>query len=159
MKSRKSLLATYIKIIIVILLIAAGIYAVYRLAHKSYNEAEFETIKTDMLSIQVQTETVAQKVEIKEKGAKYIGTKIDDKLEDEKVQNLMNNNIIDVESKKSNLYCLDNSNLEELGLSNIKVDSFYIVDYKQNEVIYVDGIQNSNGETVYKLSDMNKKEE
>ena len=159
MKSRKSLLATYIKIIIVILLIAAGIYAVYRLAHKSYNEAEFETIKTDMLSIQVQTETVAQKVEIKEKGAKYIGTKIDDKLEDEKVQNLINNNIIDVVSKKSNLYCLDNSNLEELGLSNIKVDSFYIVDYKQNEVIYVDGIQNSNGETVYKLSDMNKKEE
>lgn len=159
MKSRKSLLATYIKIIIVILLIAAGIYAIYRLAHKSYNEAEFETIKTDMLSIQVQTETVAQKVEIKEKGAKYIGTKIDDKLEDEKVQNLINNNIIDVESKKSNLYCLDNSNLEELGLSNIKVDSFYIVDYKQNEVIYVDGLQNSNGETVYKLSDMNKKEE
>ena len=159
MKSRKSLLATYIKIIIVILLIAAGIYAIYRLAHKSYNEAEFETIKTDMLSIQVQTETVAQKVEIEEKGAKYIGTKIDDKLEDEKVQNLINNNIIDVESKKSNLYCLDNSNLEELGLSNIKVDSFYIVDYKQNEVIYVDGIQNSNGETVYKLSDMNKKEE
>lgn len=159
MKSRKSLLATYIKIIIVILLIAAGIYAVYRLAHKSYNEAEFETIKTDMLSIQVQTETVAQKVEIEEKGAKYIGTKIDDKLEDEKVQNLINNNIIDVESKKSNLYCLDNSNLEELGLSNIKVDSFYIVDYKQNEVIYVDGIQNSNGETVYKLSDMNEKEE
>lgn len=159
MKSRKSLLATYIKIIIVILLIAAGIFAVYRLAHKSYNEAEFETIKTDMLSIQVQTETVAQKVEIKEKGAKYIGTKIDDKLEDEKVQNLINNNVIDVESKKSNLYCLDNSNLEELGLSNIKVDSFYIVDYKQNEVIYVDGIQNSNGETVYKLSDMNKKEE
>ena len=159
MKSRKRLLATYIKIIIVILLIAAGIYAVYRLAHKSYNEAEFETIKTDMLSIQVQTETVAQKVEIEEKGAKYIGTKIDDKLEDEKVQNLINNNIIDVESKKSNLYCLDNSNLEELGLSNIKVDSFYIVDYKQNEVIYVDGIQNSNGETVYKLSDMNKKEE
>lgn len=159
MKSRKSLLATYIKIIIVILLIAAGIYAVYRLAHKSYNEAEFETIKTDMLSIQVQTETVAQKVEIEEKGAKYIGTKIDDKLEDEKVQNLINNNIINVESKKSNLYCLDNSNLEKLGLSNIKVDSFYIVDYKQNEVIYVDGIQNSNGETVYKLSDMNKKEE
>ena len=159
MKSRKSLLATYIKIIIVILLIAAGIYAVYRLAHKSYNEAEFETIKTDMLYIQVQTETVAQKVEIEEKGAKYIGTKIDDKLEDEKVQNLINNNIINVESKKSNLYCLDNSNLEELGLSNIKVDSFYIVDYKQNEVIYVDGIQNSNGETVYKLSDMNKKEE
>lgn len=159
MKSRKSLLATYIKIIIVILLIAAGIYAVYRLVNKSYNEAEFETIKTDMLSIQVQTETVAQKVEIEEKGAKYIGTKIDDKLEDEKVQNLINNNIIDVESKKSNLYCLDNSNLEELGLSNIKVDSFYIVDYKQNEVIYVDGIQNSNGETVYKLSDMNKKEE
>lgn len=159
MKSRKSLLATYIKIIIVILLIAAGIYAVYRLVNKSYNEAEFETIKTDMLSIQVQTETVAQKVEIEEKGAKYIGTKIDDKLEDEKVQNLINNNIIDVESKKSNLYCLDNSNLEELGLSNIKVDSFYIVDYKQNEVIYVDGIQNSNGETVYKLSDMNEKEE
>lgn len=151
---RKSLLATYIKILIVIIIIAGIIYLAFKAINNSYNKETFETIKTNLLLIQGKTEVIAQQVEIKTEDAEYIGTKIEEKENDEKIQNLINNNVINLESDDSNYYCLDESNLEELGLSNISTDSYYIVDYKQNDVIYVDGIENESGNIVYKLSDM-----
>ncbi len=154
MKTRKGLLAAYIKIIILILIIAAAIYGIYKVASNSYNKEEFETVKTNLLLIQGKAEIIAQKVEIKEEGAEYIGTPTKDKEQDEKVQNLVNNNVIELESEDSNLYCLDNENLKELGLEEIKTDDYYIVDYKKNDVIYVDGIQDESGKVLYKLSEM-----
>ena len=153
MKGRKSLLATYIKIILVLVIIGIAVYGIYRVVNSKYNEEEFETVKTNMLLIQGKTEVIANKVDIKEKGTEYVGTKIDEKENDSKIQNLINNNIIDIDSKDNNYYCIDNSNLEELEL-NIKIDDYYIVDYKQNDVIFVDGIKDKNGNVVYKLSDM-----
>ena len=154
MKTRKGLLKAYLKIIILILLIIAAIYGIYKVASNSYSKEEFETIKTDLLLIQAQTEVIAQKVEIKEKDAKYIGTQVKEKSEDEKIQNLINNKVIDLESKDSNLYCLNNEDLKQLGLEDIQTKDYYIVDYKKNDVIYVDGIQNQDGNIVYKLSEM-----
>lgn len=153
MKNRKSLLATYIKIILVIAVIAVAIYGILKIASDEYNKEEFSTIKTNMLLIQGKTEIIAQKVDIKEKGAKYIGTEIEEKQNDAEIQNLINNNVIDINSEKSNYYCLDNNNLKELEL-DINIDDYYIVDYKNNDVIYVDGIQDQNGNMIYKLSDM-----
>ena len=154
MKTRKGLLAAYTRITILILIIASSIYGIYKVVSNSYNREEFETIKTDLLLIQGKTEIITQKVEIKEKGSKYIGTQVKEKINDEKIQNLLNNKVIDLESKDSNFYCLDNNNLKELGLENIQVDDYFIVDYKKNDVIYVDGIQNNSGNIVYKLSEM-----
>lgn len=154
MKTRKGLLKAYLKIIILILIIIAAIYGIYKVASNSYSKEEFETIKTDLLLIQAQTEVIAQKVEIKEKDAKYIGTQVKEKSEDEKIQNLINNKVIDLESKDSNLYCLNNEDLKQLGLEDIQTKDYYIVDYKKNDVIYVDGIQNQDGNIVYKLSEM-----
>lgn len=154
MKTRKNLILTYIKIILVILIIIAGIYFGIKVLSKGYNNEEYETVKTNMLLIQGKTEIIAQKVEIKEEGAEYIGTEIKKKQDDAKIQNLINNNVINLESEDNNYYCIDNANLEELGLDEIKADDYYIVDYKQNDVIYVDGIQDEAGNMVYKLSDM-----
>lgn len=151
---RKSLLATYIKIFIVILIIGALMYGAVQIFNKGYDKQKFETIKTDMLAIQAQTEVIGQKVEIKEKGAKYVGTPIKEKQNEEIIKKLTEEKVIELNSKKSTYYCLDNSNLEELGLNNIKIDDFYIVDYKKNDVIYVDGIENNEGKIVYKLSEM-----
>lgn len=153
MKNRKSLLATYIKIILVIAIIIVATYGIVKIVDNEYNKEEYETIKTNMLLIQGKTEIIAQKVDIKEKDAEYIGTEIKEKENDTKIQNLINNNIIDINSKDSNYYCLDNNNLKELEL-DINVNDYYIVDYKKNDVIYVDGIQDENGNIVYKLSDM-----
>ena len=106
-----------------------------------------------MLLIQGQTEVLSQKVEIEDDDAEYIGTKLKDKEIDENIQNLIDKKIVDLDSDDSNYYCLDNSNLEKLGL-NIKTDNYFIVDYKKNDVIYIEGVENSEGNTVYKLSDM-----
>lgn len=154
MKTRKNLVVTYIKIVLVIAIIAVGLYWGIKALNKGYNNEEYETVKTNMLLIQGKTEVIAQKVEIEEEGAEYIGTKIQDKQDDAKIQNLVNNNVINLKSEDNNYYCIDNSNLEELGLSEINIDDYYIVDYKQNDVIYVDGIKDEAGNTVYKLSDM-----
>lgn len=153
MKSRKSLLATYIKIILVMAIIGVIIYGIVKVVSHKYNEEEFETVKTNMLLIQGKTEVIAQKVDIKEKGAKYIGIKIKERENDEKIQELVSDKVIDIDSKKSTYYCLDNSALEELGLS-LTIQDYYIVDYKKNDVIYVDGIADKNGNIVYKLSEM-----
>ena len=154
MKARKSLAATYVKIIIVIVIIAVAGYFAYRFLNKSYNEEEFETIKTDMLLIQGKTEIVGQKVGIKEKGAEYIGTKIEEKKEEPVIQNLIQKEIIDIDSKDSTYYCLDNDDLKELELDKVTTNNYFIVDYKKNDVIYVDGIENKDGNTIYKLSEM-----
>lgn len=153
MKKKKSLVVTYIKIFIVIAIIAVGIYFAIKFFNKEYNSEEYETIKTDMLLIQGQTEVLSRKVEIEDDDAEYIGTKLKEKEVDDNIQNLIDKKIIDLDSDDSNYYCLDNSNLVELGL-NIKTDNYFIVDYKQNDVIYIDGIEDSEGNIVYKLSDM-----
>ena len=153
MKKQKSLVVTYIKIFIVIAIIAVGIYIAIKFFNKEYSSEEYETIKTDMLLIQGQTEVLSQKVEIEDDDAEYIGTKLKDKEIDENIQNLIDKKIVDLDSDDSNYYCLDNSNLEELGL-NIKTDNYFIIDYKKNDVIYIEGVENSEGNTVYKLSDM-----
>lgn len=141
MKHRKSVLATYIKIILVILIIVAAIYFAYKFFNNEYDQTAFETVKTDMLLIQGQTEVIAQKVEIEEEGAEYIGTKISEKQDDAKIQSLIQNGVIDIESKEHNYYCLDKEDLEQLGLSDIKVDDYYIVDYKKNDIISLDGVR------------------
>ncbi len=154
MKKQKSLVVTYIKIFIVIAIIVVGIIVALKFLNKEYNSQEYETIKTDMLLIQGQTEVLAQKVAIEDDDAEYIGTKLEDKEIDETIQNLIDKEIVDLDSEDSNYYCLDNSNLEELGLEDVRTDNFFIVDYKQNDIIYIDGIEDSEGNIVYKLSDM-----
>ncbi len=151
---KKSVLFTYIKIIIVIGIIIAGVYFGLRIFNKEYDKETFETVKTNMLLIQAKTELIAQKKKIEEDDVKYIGTKISKKKDDPKIKNLIDNKIIDIESKKSNYYCIDNNNLDELGLNDIRIDDYFIVDYKKNDVIYVDGIENKEGKIIYKLSDM-----
>lgn len=151
---KKSVLFTYIKIIIVIGIIVGAVYFGVKYFYKEYDKEAFETVKTDMLLIQAKTELIAQKVEIDEDDAEYIGTKVSEKKDDPKIKNLIDNKVIDIKSKKSNYYCIDNTNLDELGLNDVRTDDYYIVDYKKNDVIYVDGIENSKGEIIYKLSDM-----
>ena len=151
---RKSVIFTYIKIFLVIAIIGVIIFFGIKFFSGEYDKEEFETVKTNMLLIQAKTELIAQKVDIEEKGAKYIGTKISDKKEDERIKKLIDNKVIDIDSDKSNYYCIDNNNLNELGLNDVKIEDYYIIDYKKNDVIYIYGIKDSKGNIVYKLSEM-----
>ena len=47
-----------------------------------------------------------------------------------------------------------------MGLNNINMDDgYYIVEYMSNEIIYSAGIENEEGNTVYKLSEIKEKTE
>ena len=154
MKTRKSLVATYAKIILVILIIVAVIYGVGRVLNREYNNEEYKTVKTNLLLIQGKTKVISEQLAIEEERVTYISTEIKEKQNDAKIQNLINNNIINIESENNIYYCIDNNNLEELGLGDIQVEDYFIVDYKQNDVIFVNGIEDKEGNLVYKLSDM-----
>ena len=58
---KKSVLFTYIKIIIVIGIIVGAVYFGVKYLYKEYDKEAFETVKTNMLLIQAKTELVAQK--------------------------------------------------------------------------------------------------
>ena len=154
MKKRKSLFATYIKIIIVILMLIAVIYIAYHFLNKGYDQTTFETVKTDMLLIQGQTEVIAQKVEIKE-SKEFIGTKIGEDIENDKIKKLIQKGIIDIKSKEHNYYLLNKNDLIKLGLGELKSNDYYIVDYKKNDVVSVEEIYKQDGSVVFKLSEMN----
>ena len=152
---RKGYGRVYAGIIFIILVIGIIIYGVLKYAKKEVDSEQFETIKTDMLLIEAKTSIVAQKVKIKEKDAKYIGSKIEND-ENEDIKKLEEHGIIELK-KENNYYILDDNNLDELELSvrNQKQGN-YIVEYNSNEIIYTSGIKDKDGNILYKLSDIEK---
>ena len=152
---RKGYGRVYAGILFIILVIGIIIYGVLKYAKKEVDSEQFETIKTDMLLIEAKTSIVAQKVKIKEKDAKYIGSKIEND-ENEDIKKLEEHGIIELK-KENNYYILDDNNLYELELSvrNQKQGN-YIVEYNSNEIIYTSGIKDKDGNILYKLSDIEK---
>ena len=155
---RKGYFATYVKIILIVIVIIAIVLGVFYFLKDQYNTEQVKTVKTDMLLIEGKTKIVAQKVKIKEKNANYIGKKISDiSEENDDIKSLQENGIIDINAKNVNYYILDKSNLEELGLFTIKLeDGCYIVEYNTNDIIYSKGVKDKDGNIKYKLSEFTK---
>lgn len=148
---------TYAKTIFIILLIIAIAIGITNYLKNEYDIEQLETIKTDMLLIQSKIKIVAEKVKIKEKDATYIGIKINKETENEEIKILQEKGTIDLNSKDVNYYILEQSHLDELGLSNIMLEEgFYIVEYTSNEIVYSNGVEDNNGNRLYKLSEFLK---
>lgn len=154
---KRGYLKTYIKTLFIILLICAIAITVGYYVKDEYDVEKLETIKTNMLLIEAKTKIIAEKVKIEEEGAKYIGEEIKKDTQDEKILELQEKEIININSKKKKYYKLNKENLVELGLENIALDNeYYIVEYNINEIIYPNGVQDENGNILYKLSEFQK---
>ena len=151
---------TYIAMIFIIVLIALIVFAVIYFARMQISKENLETLKTNLLLIQGKVELVSQHVDMKEKDAKLTGTKLDDMKEDEVIKAFLEKQIIDSESKDSDFYVLKEQDLKDLELSNIQMESgmYYIVDYKTNDIITTKGYTATDGQTYYKLTDIEKLE-
>lgn len=148
---------TYAKILFFLIIIAAIICGIGYFFKSQYDDEQFETIKTDMLLIEAKTKVVAEKVKMKEKDASYVGRKIEEVKEEEDIKNLQERGIINLEEKSSVYYILEKGDLEELGLVTINLEnSYYIVEYNTNEIIYSKGIKDKDGNMIYKLSDLER---
>lgn len=151
---RRGYLKTYIKILLIIIVLIATVYGVVCLFKSGYDIEKFETIKTDMLLIEAKTKIIAEKVKIKEKDVVYIGKKIEEAKEDEDIKKLQEQGIINLEEKNT-YYILEKNHLEELGLTNMNIkEGRYIVEYSTNEIIYTKGIKDKEKNVLYKLSDI-----
>ena len=151
---------TYIAMIFIIVLIALIVFAVIYFARMQISKENLETLKTNLLLIQGKVELVSQHVDMKEKDAKLTGTKLADMKEDEVIKAFLEKQIIDSESKDSDFYVLKEQDLKDLELSNIQMESgmYYIVDYKTNDIITTKGYTATDGQTYYKLTDIEKLE-
>ena len=151
---------TYIAMIFIIVLIALIVFAVIYFARMQISKENLETLKTNLLLIQGKVELVSQHVDMKEKDVKLTGTKLADMKEDEVIKAFLEKQIIDSESKDSDFYVLKEQDLKDLELSNIQMESgmYYIVDYKTNDIITTKGYTATDGQTYYKLTDIEKLE-
>ena len=145
------------KILFFRIIIAAIICGIGYFFKSQYDDEQFETIKTDMLLIEAKTKVVAEKVKIKEKDASYVGRKIEEVKEEEDIKNLQERGIINLEEKNSVYYILEKGDLEELGLVTINLEnSYYIVEYNTNEIIYSKGIKDKDGNMIDEISDLER---
>ena len=154
---KRGYLKIYVKTLFIILLICAVAVIVGYYVKDEYNVEKLETIKTDMLLIEAKIKIIAEKVKIEEKGAKYIGEKIQKDTQDEKILELQEKEIININAKKKKYYKLNKEDLVELGLENITLgNGYYIIEYNSNEIIYSNGVADENGNILYKLSEFQK---
>lgn len=152
---KKNYIGTYAKIILLIIIIALIIVGCVYFVQKQYIEENFQTVKTNMLLIEAKVKVIAEKVTMKEKDVSYIGIKLSEMEEDESIKKLLENNVISLDEKNHTYYVLKKEHLDQLGLSNIeKKEGYYIVDYKEIDVIDSMGVKNIEGKLFYRLTEM-----
>ena len=154
MKSEKGL--TFIAMIFIVILIALLVFGVVYFTRIQVSNEKLETLKTNMLSIQAKTNVIAQDVEMKVENATLKGTKLADMKEDEIIKSFLEKGVIDENSEDSDFYVLKDQDIKDLGLENVEIEdgSYYIVDYKKNDIITTNGFEASDKNMYYKLSEL-----
>lgn len=152
---KKEYLKTYVKTLVIFLILAVIVCIVGYFFKSEYDDEQFETTKTDMLMIEAKTKILAQKIKMKEKNVTYVGKKIEEVKDEEIIKKMQEKQVINLEEKKNKYYILEKSHLEELGLTiTAPEEGYYIVEYNKNEIIYTKGIEDKNGNVIYKLSEL-----
>ena len=154
MKSEKgmTLITTAILVVVIAVLVLAVIYyARIELAKES-----LEDLKTDMLLVQAKVKTIQGEYTLNNKEEELKGTKLSDMAENETIKNFLQEQNINPEEKDKKYYVSDKGALEELGLNKVIIaeNSYYIVEYTTNDIYYTKGFTYSDGNTYYKLNDI-----
>lgn len=152
---KRNYVGTYVKMLIVILIIILLMLGVIYFIKRQYVEENFQTAKTNMLLIEAKIKVIAEKVIMKEKDITYVGTKLSEMQEDEQIKQLLDKGIISLDEKAHSYYVLKKEDLAKLDLATIeKKEGYYIVDYKEIDVIDSIRIQDVQGNEFYRLTQM-----
>lgn len=153
MKSEKAM--SYKMLIICVLIISVLIITAGYFINNKVESEKITTYQTDMLLIQGKVKVLSQESTMQKNDEILKGEKLENKLDEEFVKRLLENQIINQGEENFNKYYVWNKEtLKEVGLENIKLtDGFYIVNYETDEVIYSEGIQ-VDDKTCYKLSEI-----
>lgn len=140
---KKEAIISNIKWIIIVIIIILVLVGLAFFVKKNFEDEKLQNLSTNMLQIQAKTKILTEKNKLEEQN-ELKGTNITE--EDVKKLNIENN---------ENIKKLSQSDLEYMGLNEIKEDNKFIVDYENNEVYYIDGYENDDGNIYYSLSEIN----
>lgn len=135
---------THIKLLTTIIVMVAIIALAICLGMHQFKNNDLKNISTNLLQIQAKAKNIKEKTIVEDNENLLIGQEVPEDL-------LQKFNLDYSDSIK----LLTVEDLAMLGLSNIDEDRKYIVNYDNGEVYYIDGFKTEEGETYYKLSDMN----
>ena len=154
MKSEKGM--TLITTAILVVVIAVLVFAVIYYARIELAKESLEDLKTDMLLVQAKVKTIQGEYTLNNKEEELKGTKLSDMAENETIKNFLQEQNINPEEKDKKYYVFDKGALEELGLNKVIIaeNSYYIVEYTTNDIYYTKGFTYSDGNTYYKLNDI-----
>lgn len=143
-------IALIIWILIIILLVAGGIY----LGIKLIKDNIIENLTTDMLLVQGKIRVIGEENSMNSEEHELQGKKVADNLEDEIIKSLLEKEVIKQDEEDfDKYYIIDSETLTNLGLESNLKDEYYIVSYASYEIIYTKGIQ-IDKEMHYTLTDL-----
>lgn len=159
-KNGITIVSLVITIVILLILVSVTVYT----GTGVIKQANLQTVNTNMMLIQAKTKTIAEQAKFykDEEGnpdtSVYKGTNLSDeninniisnKIK-EKINKLINDKVIEDTSK---WYLLSKEDLSSMGLEKIDIEEGYIVNYEEEEIIFVKGFENE-GNTYYKMTDI-----
>ena len=152
---------TYLTLLIVLVILAIVIVAIVFFIKGEYQQETIENRKTNLLLVQGKVTMLEEMVVAKREGAAYIGKKVADNKENEKIKTLLEKGIIAEEEENfDSYYLLEKEDLDALGLSQLelKEGEAYVVNYKTGEVMMTVPVTIENTE-YYTLSSIRERDE
>lgn len=152
---------TYLTLLIVLVILAIVIVAIVFFIKGEYQQETIEDRKTNLLLVEGKVTMLEEMVVAKREGAAYIGKKVADNKENEKIKNLLEKGIIaEAEENFDSYYLLEKEDLDALGLSQLelKEGEAYVVNYKTGEVMMTVPVTIENTE-YYTLSSIRERDE
>lgn len=141
MKGEKGL--TLIGTIFLILIIALIVFGVVYFVRLQATKQNLEDMKTDMLLVKAKVKKISSDYILEKSDDVLVGTKITDMEKSQVIKSFLEKELINIEEKDKKYYVLSQDNLNELGLTQVKLDenSYYVVEYISGEVYYTKGYE------------------
>ena len=124
MKSQKGL--TLAGTIFFVLIIAFIVFGIVYYVRMQTTKEELEDMKTDLLLVQAKVKKISSDYILEKKDEILIGTKLTDIKDEPIIQEFLNNNSIDIEEKDKKYYAINQQNLDEMGLPQVKIEGTHI---------------------------------
>lgn len=148
MREEKGITIVMLVITIIVLGILAGV--TIKVGGDILTKTNLQTLNTNMLLIQAKVKTLEENSNFNKNENLLKGTKIGEITDNQLINQLKAEGVIDL---TVNYYLLSQEDLNAMGLEKIKIESGYLVDYENAEIIYLEGFK-VKGMRYYKLSQL-----
>lgn len=148
-----------IKFLVLLVIVVVAFFYIYKLVNNKLAEKKYDDITTNMLVIQKKVKMINGETRVNVENEGFVGKKVLENDNPNVKASILKAGVS--EEELEDYYILYMNDFETMGIINElkRANSEeYAVNYKQNEVIYVKGID-VDGKKMYKLSDIFSEDE